>query len=127
MPGYEYGCRDCRKRIVVNQSYDEYGRVQVNCPECGSENLKRVIGRVRFARSEDAHFESMADPDRWGDVDETDPRSMARFMRKMGSELGEELPSEFNEVVDRLDAGESPEEIEKSMPKLGSADGEDFA
>jgi hypothetical protein len=44
-------------------------------------------------------------------------------MRKMGSELGEELPPEYDEVVDRLDAGESPEEIEKSMPDLGAADG----
>ncbi len=127
MPGYEYGCRDCRKRVVIYQSYEEYGRAPVRCPECGSDNLKRLIGRVRIAHSEDTHLETMADPDRWGDVDENDPRSMARFMRKMGSELGEELPAEFDEVVDRLDAGESPEDIEKSMPDLGSADGDAFA
>jgi hypothetical protein len=76
---------------------------------------------VRFARSEDDHFESMADPSRWGDVDQDDPRSLARFMRKMGRELGEELPPEYDEVVDRLDAGESPEEIEKNIPDLGGA------
>jgi putative FmdB family regulatory protein len=127
MPGYEYGCRGCRKRVMIYQSYEDYGRAQVSCPECGSENLKRLIGRVRIARSEDSHLESMADPDSWGDVDENDPRSMARFMRKMGNQLGEELPSEFDEVVDRLDAGESPEEIERSMPELGSSDGVDFA
>jgi putative FmdB family regulatory protein len=126
MPGYEYGCRDCRKRVVVNQTYEDYGRVQVQCPKCGSDNLKRLIGRVRIARSEDAHLESMADPDRWGDIDENDPRSMARFMRKMGREMGEELPAEFDEVVDRLESGESPEEIEKSMPELGDM-GDDFA
>ncbi len=126
MPGYEYGCRDCRKRVVVYQSYEDYGRVPVKCPECGGENLKRLVGRVRIARSEDAHLESMADPDRWGDIDENDPRSMARFMRKMGREMSEELPAEFDEVVDRLEAGETPEEIEKSMPELGDL-GDDFA
>lgn len=126
MPGYEYGCRDCRKRVVVYQSYEDYGRVPVQCPKCGGENLKRLISRVRIARSEDAHIESMADPDSWGDIDENDPRSMARFMRKMGREMGEELPAEFDEVVDRLESGETPEEIEKSMPELGASD-DDFA
>jgi Flp pilus assembly protein TadB len=61
-------------------------------------------------------------------VDENDPRSMARMMRRMGSEMGEELPEEFNDVVDRLEAGESPEEIEQDMPDLGggSGGGDDF-
>ncbi len=44
------------------------------------------------------------------------------MMRKMGQELGEELPPEFDEVVDRLEAGENPEEIEESMPDLGGGD-----
>jgi putative FmdB family regulatory protein len=122
MPGYDYICDACRKQVVIYQRYEDYGRVKVECPECGSKELARKIGRVRFARSEDAHLESMADPSRWGDVDQDDPRSLARFMRKMGSELGEELPPEYDEVVDRLDAGESPEEIEKSMPDLGAVD-----
>jgi hypothetical protein len=47
---------------------------------------------------------------------------MARMMRKMGDELGEEMPEEFDEVVGRLEAGESPEQIEESMPDLGTGD-----
>jgi hypothetical protein len=80
---------------------------------------------VRFARSEESRLESLADPSDWGDFDEEDPRSMARMMRKMSKEMGEEMPPEFDEVVDRLESGESPEEIEKSMPDLG-AGGDDF-
>jgi len=38
----------------------------------------------------------------------------------MGSEMGEDLGPEFNEVVDRLESGEDPESIEKSMPELGA-------
>jgi hypothetical protein len=45
------------------------------------------------------------------------------MMRKMGGEMGEDLPSEFNEVVDRLEAGQSPEEIESVLPDLGVGDG----
>lgn len=51
-------------------------------------------------------------------LDEDDPRSLGRFMKKMSREMGEDLGDEFNEVVDRLEKGESPDEIEKSMPEL---------
>ena len=56
---------------------------------------------------------------------EDDPKAMARMMRKMGNEMGEDLPSEFNEVVDRLEAGQSPEEIESVIPDLGLDDAGD--
>jgi hypothetical protein len=41
------------------------------------------------------------------------------MMRRMGSELGEDMGPEFHEAIDRLEDGENPEEIEKSMPGLG--------
>jgi putative FmdB family regulatory protein len=128
MPAYDYRCLDCRKRAVVFQTYKEYGTAAVTCPHCGSANLKRLISRVRVMRSEDSRLDSLADPDDWGDVDENDPRSIARAMRRMGDEMGEELPGEFDEVVDRLESGEDPEAIEKDMPDLGGADdgGDDF-
>jgi hypothetical protein len=56
-----------------------------------------------------------------GDLDENDPRSIARWMRKMSAETGEEMPQEFDEVIDRLESGQSPEQIEDAMPEL--ADG----
>jgi putative FmdB family regulatory protein len=125
MPTYEYRCQDCRKRVSIYQTYEEYGRAPVSCPKCGSANLRRLISRVRFARSEESRLDSLADPSDWGDVDEQDPRSLARMMRKMGSELGEEAPPEFDEVIGRLESGESPEDIEQSMPDLGGGLGGD--
>ena len=47
---------------------------------------------------------------------------MGQMMRKMGKEMGEEMPPEFDEVVDRLESGQSPEDIEKSIPDLGGTD-----
>lgn len=125
MPTYEYRCLECRKRVSLYVSYEDYGKAAPRCTHCGSERLQRVIGRVRFSRSEDARMESLADPDAWSGFDEDDPRAMARMMRKMGQELGEDLPPEFDEVVDRLESGESPEEIEKNLPDLGLG-GNDF-
>lgn len=51
---------------------------------------------------------------------EDDPKAMGQMMRKMGKEMGEELPPEFDEVVDRLESGQSPDEIESALPDLGN-------
>lgn len=118
MPTYDYRCLDCRKRVSLRLSYDEYDRAAVACPHCGSGNLKRLISRVRVVRSEESRLDSLADDD-WGDIDESDPRSIARAMRRMGDEMGEDAPEEFDEVVDRLEAGEDPESIEGSLPDTG--------
>lgn len=122
MPTYEYRCNECGKRVFIFQSYDAYGKEPVQCSHCGSEELQRTITRVRIVRSEESRLDSLSDPSNWSGIDEEDPRSMARMMRKMGQEMGEELPPEFDEVVDRLEAGENPEEIESSMPDLGGGD-----
>ena len=66
-------------------------------------------------RSEESRLESMADPTSWVDFDENDPKSMARMMKKMGNEMGEDLGPEFDEVVDRLEAGEDPASIDTSL------------
>ena len=71
-------------------------------------------------RSEESRLESMADPTSWGDFDENDPKAMARMMKKMGNEMGEDLGPEFDEVVDRLEAGEDPESIDTSLDSGGA-------
>lgn len=69
-------------------------------------------------------MDDLADPSSFGDLDENDPRSIARWMRKMGDEVGEDMGPEFEEVMGRLESGESPDDIEKSMPDLGGAGGD---
>jgi len=120
MPAYDFRCKNCPTQTTIHQTYEQYGVEDVVCPNCDSRDMERIIGRVRFSRSEESRMESLDDMSSWGDVDESDPKSMARMMRKMSSELGEEIPPEFNEVVDRLESGESPDDIEKSMPDLGT-------
>jgi putative FmdB family regulatory protein len=121
MPNYDYRCQSCSHRVSIYQSYADYGVKPVACPLCGSNKLTRIIGRVRIAKSEDRRLDDMSDPSFLGDVDENDPKSLARAMKRMGQEMGEDLPPEFDEITDRLEAGEDPESIEKSMPDLGDA------
>jgi hypothetical protein len=71
-------------------------------------------------------MDDLADDAMLADLDENDPRSLGRWMRKMSREMGEDLGPEFDEIVGRLEAGEDPEEIEKSMPELSDMGGSDF-
>jgi putative FmdB family regulatory protein len=69
MPTYEYRCQDCRKRVSIYQTYEEYGRAPVSCPR--RKQSAAADGRVRCP-PEDTGF------DRWrtlrlGNVDEEDP------------------------------------------------------
>jgi putative FmdB family regulatory protein len=122
MPIYEYRCGNCKRRVsIFFRSFSAIG--EPHCPNCDSTNLTRLVSKVAALKSEEARLESMSDPSNFGDVDENDPKSVARFMRKMGGEVGEEMGPEFDEMVNRLEAGESPEEIEKSMPGLGGGEG----
>jgi len=123
MPIYDFFCLDCQNRFDIYLTYAEYGSKPVTCSLCGSSKVRRRIPRVRVAKSEESRLDSLA-----GDISnpaalaglENDPQAMGRLMRKMGKEMGEELPPEFSDVVDRLEKGQSPEEIEKEMPDLGA-------
>ncbi len=126
MPNYEYRCLNCRRRFDVFMTYAEYGTRPVACPHCKSEKVQRRIGRIRVARSDESRLENLADPSKLEGL-EDDPRALGRMMREMGSEVGEEMGPEFNEVVNRLESGQSPEQIEQDLPDLGGGDaGGDF-
>lgn len=127
MPIYEYRCQDCGRRVsILWRSFAEIGTKTPRCSRCGSQNLSRLVSRVSVLHSEEHQLESFADPSKFGDLDENDPKSIGRWMRKMSREMGEDLGEEFNEVVDRLEAGENPEDIEASMPELSGGSDNDL-
>ncbi|MFT3890364.1 MAG: zinc ribbon domain-containing protein [Anaerolineales bacterium] len=125
MPTYDFICNDCKQRFDVFLTFSEYGKKTVKCVHCNSKNVRRRMTKVRIAKSEESRMESMADDFSGIEGMEDDPKAMGRMMRKMGKEMGEDLPPEFNEVVDRLEKGQSPEEIEKEVPDLGNANSTD--
>ena len=119
MPTYDFVCLNCGQRFDVFLNYSEYGSTRVRCAHCSSHNVRRRMTKVRVAKSEDSRMESLAD-DTALDGLENDPQALGHMMKKMGKEMGEDLPPEFDDVVDRLEAGQSPEDIEKAMPDLGA-------
>jgi len=62
--------------------------------------MSRLLSRVRVIRSEESRIENLADPSKWGDIDEKDPKSMARWMKKMGKELGEDMGEDVDAMAE---------------------------
>ena len=62
--------------------------------------MANLISRVARVRSEESRLESLADPAKLGEIDENNPASMARWMKKMGKEFGEDLGEDFDSMVD---------------------------
>jgi hypothetical protein len=50
-------------------------------------------------------MERMADDDALAGVDEHAPKSVARWTRQMGQELGEEGGTEFDQAVEEIERG----------------------
>ncbi len=119
MPIYEYRCGDCKRRVsLYYQTFSGAASATPTCPHCQSANLSRLVSRVFQAKSEDARLDDLADPSAFGDLDENDPKSVARWARKMGQEMGEDLGDDWDEMVDRIEAGEDLGEDE-GMPSDG--------
>jgi hypothetical protein len=79
------------------------------CPKCGGKHLERLMSRFARVRSEDDRLDALADPSNLGDLDESDPASVARWAKKMGKDLGEDLGEDFDEAVEEAmdqEAGE---------------------
>jgi hypothetical protein len=58
------------------------------------------MSRFSTVKSEEARLDALADSGSLGDVDENDPASVARFMKKMGREFGDELGDDFESAMD---------------------------
>jgi putative FmdB family regulatory protein len=99
MPIYEYECADCRRRVSLLIRTLSAPAAPA-CPRCGGTSLTRLMSRFATVKSEDTRLESLADSASFGDLDENDPGSVARFMKKMGKEFGDELGDDFESAVD---------------------------
>ena len=105
VPLYEYRCTSCKKRVTI-LTLRASEQVEAVCDRCGQRTLDRLMSRFAMPRSEEARLDSMADPSTLSGLDENDPRSMARWMKRMGGELGDELGGgELDEMVDEIEAG----------------------
>ena len=121
MPTYEYRCNACRRKVTLTyKTYAEYDAATPTCTHCGSDDLTRLISRVAIQKSVVSRLMTGGwdDDNAMSALDDADPRTMGRVLREMSAEVGEDIGPEFEDVVERLERGESPEDIEASLPDL---------
>lgn len=112
MPIYEYRCAACRRRSsLFYQSFAAAERAEPRCEHCGSADVSRLVSRVAVLKSEERRMDDLADDAALADVDENDPRSIARWARRMGEQLGDDAGEDFREMVDQLEAGDVPDDM----------------
>ena len=111
MPIYEYYCDTCRKvssflLLRTTEAIDPY------CKHCESRDVRRILSRVAVLKSEEQRMESLLDPSKFSDLDESDPGSVERVMRRMGREMGDELGEGFEQEMEQVlsETDSSPQE-----------------
>jgi putative FmdB family regulatory protein len=114
MPIYEYQCNDCGKvsEFLIIKTDKAF---TPQCKRCKSKKMTRVLSRVRVVRSEESRMESLADPLKWSGLDEKDPKSMARWMKKIGKEMGEEMGEDVDQMVDEAMEEEMASKSEEGL------------
>ena len=122
MPIFEYQCRACRRKtsaLVMSRARES----EVRCTHCGSADLEKLWSRFSSPKSEDARLESMADPSALAGIDENDPRSVAKFMKKMGQEMGEDAGDLEQAMEEEMAGGGGGGEDDGGMGGMGGLGG----
>jgi len=135
MPIYEFYCKECH--MVFNFfSKSINTEKRPTCPKCKKPQLNRRMSVFAAPknRGEDDDM-PMPDPDEsrmekalsllekeMGNMDENDPRQAANLMRKLTDMTGLDLGSGMEEALQRMEAGEDPEQIEAEMGDLLEGD-----
>ena len=120
MPIYEYACLDCRKRVnVFFRAFSQAKDEDALCPLCHGSRLQRLVSRVTVTKTDDSRMDDLADSSLMAGLENEDPQALAHFMRRMSDETGEPIDAEMGEVIGRLEAGESVDSIEDTLPDLG--------
>ncbi len=125
MPIYEYRCGACNRRTsVFVRSISS--PVTAACEHCGSKKLSRLVSKFAVHRASGGGDGFGDDLGGMDDVDENDPQSVARWARKMRQDSGEDLGPEFDEMIGRMEAGESPDEMFGDDGEGGGGMDDDF-
>jgi putative FmdB family regulatory protein len=102
MPIYEYYCQACKKRmsylVLAPASF------KPSCKFCKSEKVEQLFSRFAMPKSEEKRLESLADPTSFAGLDENDPASVARWVKKMGKEMGEDMGEDIDQIAEEAAA-----------------------
>jgi len=118
MPVYEYRCENkkCRRKVsVLVRGFSGPG--EVTCNFCGGRELTRLFSTFATVRTDqDIYGDILDDSTLVNRMMQNDPTAMVEWSRRMGGTEGEKAP-EYQEMVERLERGESYESVMPEMQK----------
>lgn len=109
MPIHDYRCARCGRRF--QELFRTFAEVRdpAACPHCGAAEVSRLPPRVRLLRSEESRLDDLSDPSSFGDLDEKDPGSVAKWAKRMGDEMGEDV-GDVDEAIESMGSGGTDDE-----------------
>ena len=144
MPIYEYYCPENHTIYQFYAKTVAQGQSTPRCPDNPKFRLRKVVsafaitGRREEApekktgedasSAKDARMDAaMGEMEReFSALDESDPKAMARMMRRMSELTGEKIDGQFEEVVRKLEEGADPDSLEEQLgPEAGAEDSGD--
>ncbi len=99
MPHYDFRCKSCRIRFSVSfQTYAEYDLATPSCPDCGSEELSRLITQVSIPRL-DRDYGKMSSGEMLSVLESGDQDQVGEMFKQVGGDPvdGDSTKSEPND------------------------------
>lgn len=100
MPIYEYRCNHCNKEfssLLLNRK--EMGKVR--CKFCQGSNLTRLLSAFRVHQTEESRLANFDTSKPRGDDYYKDTRNIGLWAKKRMRELGADLGSKMDEIVEK--------------------------
>jgi len=96
MPIYEYRCQDCKKKVsVFFRALSAVDHSTAPLPTMRWQGISRGSCTASAPSLEESRMDSLADDSMLSGLDENDPKSMGRMLRKMARETGEDMRPNF--------------------------------
>jgi putative FmdB family regulatory protein len=111
MPIYQYNCAGCQKKVdVFFRSVAAAQEKQAVCPQCGGEQLTRVMSTFARNRSLMERLDGVDHVREASKLMGNDPGTFVDWAKRAGREWDEELGTNWEELAERTLAGEDPAE-----------------
>lgn len=112
MPIYEYRCKKCNREFSeLVLSIKEIDKVR--CKYCNSVNLKRLVSAFSVHQSEESRLENFDTSKPQGEEFYKDSRNVGLWAKKRTKELGVDLGSKMDEIVERGRTGKILDDYDK--------------
>jgi len=132
MPIYEFYCESCHTLYSFFARRVDPEAVPA-CPKSKQHQLRRQMSRfaISSGRQEPSRLDSESDAQEaqmeqammqmaseMENVNEDDPKAMARMMRKLMETSGMNIGEGMEEAVRRLEAGEDPDQVDEELGEV---------